>query len=868
MIKNADENDFALSDTANGAATFDRRNTRHRLNADKHVDPQRYDRGYADDYLHPQHQLHPHASGFGRPDSSVAPDAAASSDRFEYKGETLVASHIESRLYDNALVRDCSVIGVPQPAGAVVTSSSHQFSIAGTTPIAFVALSSSGRERSAQGGDKESKRMKTELVKWIVDFAPPFKQMKGKLIFVESIARSPDGSVLRHLLVDKATSPPAPGPDKGFFNTVLSEPSTPAGPSKAGSVIGDLSETVSPPKKAVRDSKRRATHSQIERRRREKINDRLVTLRSIVPACSKELEDRRRQKQEEEDEAARIAAGGAPKTYIDAATGKPKRKRNRKKPDTKKTAGADKEEELGLHKLEVLTHAINYIFELKGVIHKLQTGSDPEHIPTADNPFGIRNKDGSYRQDAKIEDEPGCGLDARTLEEDDLREIVGGSQGKAMPSKSGVEDEDGDEEEEEEEEEDQIEDDVAEGDDEEEAVAADEDEDDEDDDEPLERRHKKHMTSASFRAHESRHNPSHSQSSLATVDSFVVPCRYRRTDTNYSSSSSRGSAEVSPAFSLIHPSPSTISPATTVTSPMMSLSAESPIMLPDPAISMSKRGSSTATGRVSQSLPFSNLPASALPLPTGLPARRESSSFLFKQLSLTSPNFAPFNPSACPTSSATPSSVAANSARSRSTTLSFPTTYGEESEMRDTSSIPQKTPGLSDRDDSAGQGSAADPSDASAAALLLNFSTSPEVLRPIGSTSRSNSKSATARRAASSVASSPHARPTVGLPQNRSRSTFSSPHYRPIPHSSSLYPPQSGTTASPAVKAEMQTAVEEEETSGLASPPHLALDSSSPLEEEEVEVDQLSDKTIDELPESVVKVETVALDAVEMDTAA
>ncbi|KAJ9475564.1 BHLH domain-containing protein [Pseudozyma hubeiensis] len=831
------------------------------------IDPQRYDRGYADDYLHPQHQLHPYASGFGRPDSSVAPDAAASSDRFEYKGEVLVASHIESRLYDNALVRDCSVIGVPQPAGAVVTSSSYQMRIAGTTPTAFVALSSSGRERSAQGGDKESKRMKAELVKWIVDFAPPFKQMKGKLIFVESIARSPDGSALRHLLVEKATSPPAPVPDKGFFNTVLSEPSTPAGPSKASSVIGDLREAASPPKKAVRDSKRRATHSQIERRRREKINDRLVTLRSIVPACSKELEDRRRQKQEEEDEAARIAAGGAPKTYIDAATGKPKRKRNRKKPDPKKTAGADKEEELGLHKLEVLTHAINYIFELKGVIHKLQTGIDPEHIPTADNPLGIRNKDGSYRQDAKIEDEPGCGLDARTFEAQELREMVGGSQGKAMPSKRGVDGEDGDEEEEEEEE-DQIEDDVEEGDDEEEAIAADEDENDEDDDdEPLERRHKKHMTSASFRTHESRHNPSHSQGSLVKTDSFVVPSRYRRTDTTYSSSSSRGSAEVSPAFSLIHPSPSTISPATTVTSPMMSLSAESPIMLPDPAISMSKRGSSTATGRVSQSPAFSNLPASALPLPAGLPTRRESSSFLFKQLSLTSPNFAPFNPSAYPTSSAPPSSVAANSARPRSTTLSFPTTYGEESEMRDTGSNPQKTPGLSDRVDPSGAGPPADSSDASAAALLLNFSTSPEVLRPIGSHSRSSSKSS-ARRTASSVASSPHTRPTVGLPHNRSRSTFSSPHYRPIPYSSSLYPPQSGTAASPVVKAEMQTAVEEEETSGLASPPHLALDSSSPLEEEEVEVDQLSDKTIDELPESVVKVETVAVDAVEMDTAA
>lgn len=307
--------------------------------------------------------------------------ASASPDRFEYNGHVVVASQLESRLATHALVRDCAVIGVAQPNGMVTTTSSHS-TMAHTLPMAFVALSASGRERSALGGDKESRRMKAQLTKHLVEAAPLLKTFKLRLMFVESIPRSPTGSILRHLLVDKATMPPAPGPDKGFFNTVLAQPST-------------------SPKKGVRDSKRRATHSQIERRRREKINDRLVTLRCIVPACAQELADRRRQKQEDEDEAARIAAGGAPKTYIDAATGKPKRKRNRKRADSKKAAGED---ELGLHKLDVLTHAINYIFELKAQIHTLQTGERPQHVPTADNPFGVRNADGSYRQDAKIED--------------------------------------------------------------------------------------------------------------------------------------------------------------------------------------------------------------------------------------------------------------------------------------------------------------------------------------------------------------------------------------------------------------------------------------------------------------------------------
>lgn len=812
------------------------------------TDPRSYDKNYADDF---HHRPHPHAS-LGAPGS-----VSVSSDRFEYKGQHLLASTLESRLYSNALVRDCSVIGVSQSDGAVITLSSHQAPMLNTTPIAFVALSSAGKERSAHGGDKESKRMKSELIKWIVDFAPPFKLMKGKLLFVEAIARAHDGSVLRHLLVEKATSPPLPAPDKGFFNTVLSESSTPAAPSKAASVVGDMNEPASPPKRTARDSKRRATHSQIERRRREKINDRLVTLRSIVPACAKELEDRRRQKQEEQDEAARIAAGGAPKTYIDAATGKPKRKRNRKKPDTKKPGGADKEEELGLHKLEVLTHAINYIFELKAIIHKLETGSSPEHVPTADNPFGVRNKDGTYRQDAKIEDDPGYGLGARTLEADHGKVAAGRSATSAM-QRECQESEEEDDGEQEEVEQDQLEDDVTEGDDEQDTDAADDDQDDQDDDEdePLGRRSKKHMTCAAFSSHTDRSPASH-----VKVDCFVVPKRYRHTDAAGSSSSSRGSAEVSPAFSLIQQSPSTISPATTVTSPMMSLSAESPIMLPDSAMGMSKRAGPTAS-RVSQSPVFSSLPASALPLPSGLPARRESSSFLFKQLSLTSPNFTPFTAAGyySGVSSCTAASVAtaAGGARVKSTTLSFATTYGEESEVRETSSSSQKTPGLSDRDMKTDHVSATVASDASAAELLLNFSTSPEVLRPIGSSSQSSSKRP-AHRPASMLDSSPHTRPMVGLTHNNSRSTFSCAHYRPTLQTSPS--PALFTTCKPTTlpapnvsNHQLVSPVNHAHALPLASPPLLALDSSSPLDD-----DHLSDKTIDDLPESVVKLEASQL---------
>lgn len=136
-------------------------------------------------------------------------------------------------------------------------------------------------------------------------------------------------------------------------------------------------------KKPTRDSKRRASHSQIERRRREKINDRLITLRTIVPACAAEVEERRKQRLQEEDEARRMAAGELIVSTGGESDGKRRRKRRRaaaalaaaKNGDgAAKRKPADKEDELGLHKLEVLTHAIEYIFELEARLQELQTG--------------------------------------------------------------------------------------------------------------------------------------------------------------------------------------------------------------------------------------------------------------------------------------------------------------------------------------------------------------------------------------------------------------------------------------------------------------------------------------------------------------
>ncbi|CAO1629037.1 unnamed protein product [Parajaminaea phylloscopi] len=152
-------------------------------------------------------------------------------------------------------------------------------------------------------------------------------------------------------------------------------------------------------KRTGRDSKRRATHSQIERRRREKINDRLITLRNLVPACVREVEDRQKAKTAEEEEAQLIAAGLAT-----ASSQKGKRKRNRRKASEAKAAAqsaagaADKDPELGLHKLEVLTHAIDYIYQLQARIQELETGVRPERVQRVEDKDELELEDDSSHE--------------------------------------------------------------------------------------------------------------------------------------------------------------------------------------------------------------------------------------------------------------------------------------------------------------------------------------------------------------------------------------------------------------------------------------------------------------------------------------
>ncbi|KAE8234636.1 hypothetical protein CF326_g318 [Tilletia indica] len=267
-----------------------------------------------------------------------------------------------------------------QHPSSIASLSSRSFKLPG--PAALITNTAAPGRRRAQSSGQ---------------FNPQYSTANSSHSTLASASSSPSsGNVGSSAVVANSSIPPA----------LLPSPAVPLSKKHASSsqaTAAASSSSTSPGKRASassRDSKRRATHSQIERRRREKINDRLITLRNLVPACAREVEERRRVKAQEEESARRVAKGLPPLSPTaesdavgrgDAASGdaggsasdKAKRKRSRRRAAAAAAAAAtteasggpdaeDKEEDLGLHKLEVLTHAIDYIHELQGRIADLE----------------------------------------------------------------------------------------------------------------------------------------------------------------------------------------------------------------------------------------------------------------------------------------------------------------------------------------------------------------------------------------------------------------------------------------------------------------------------------------------------------------
>lgn len=83
-----------------------------------------------------------------------------------------------------------------------------------------------------------------------------------------------------------------------MFDAASREPRTRRTPSRAATKHDVGSPPAPPKRRRARPPHRKTDHSVIERRRREKINDRLLRLQSVVPACrtqARELFERKGQ---------------------------------------------------------------------------------------------------------------------------------------------------------------------------------------------------------------------------------------------------------------------------------------------------------------------------------------------------------------------------------------------------------------------------------------------------------------------------------------------------------------------------------------------------------------------------------------------
>lgn len=115
----------------------------------------------------------------------------------------------------------------------------------------------------------------------------------------------------------------------------------------------------------------RMEHSQIEKRRREKINDRLATLRKIVPACVMELEVR----QQELDELIRMSASDFTSRSSCSLASKHKRKLRRaaRKREMHDFESSERRNDMTLNKLEILNHTVAYIQQLEIRLMELES---------------------------------------------------------------------------------------------------------------------------------------------------------------------------------------------------------------------------------------------------------------------------------------------------------------------------------------------------------------------------------------------------------------------------------------------------------------------------------------------------------------
>jgi acyl-coenzyme A synthetase/AMP-(fatty) acid ligase len=98
-------------------------------------------------------------------------------EMIKYKGFPVAPAEVEALLLEHPAVRDCGVIGRPDPA-------------AGEIPAAFIVL---------RDGFPQSERLKTDLCGFVADRLTRYKQPR-EIHFVDAVPRTASGKILRREL--------------------------------------------------------------------------------------------------------------------------------------------------------------------------------------------------------------------------------------------------------------------------------------------------------------------------------------------------------------------------------------------------------------------------------------------------------------------------------------------------------------------------------------------------------------------------------------------------------------------------------------------------------------------------------------------
>ena len=105
----------------------------------------------------------------------------------KYKGFQVAPAELEGILNTNPLVTDAAVIGV------------WKEEIASEVPMAYLVVLKEMRPKS----QAEAKKLASGIAQWLAGKVAPHKKLRGGIVFLDTIPKSPSGKILRRVLRDR-----------------------------------------------------------------------------------------------------------------------------------------------------------------------------------------------------------------------------------------------------------------------------------------------------------------------------------------------------------------------------------------------------------------------------------------------------------------------------------------------------------------------------------------------------------------------------------------------------------------------------------------------------------------------------------------